>query len=90
VDGAKPQTFYCDYTSLGASNITGTFSSMSPARTGADTCLEIGFTSGAGSLAAGANATIQGRFAKNDWTNYTQTDVIVLTPRPPVTLTGIK
>jgi endoglucanase len=74
IDGAKTQTFYCDYTSIGSSNITGTFTTMSPAKTGADTYLEVGFTSGAGSLAAGANVTIQGRFAKSDWTNYTQTN----------------
>ena len=35
---------------------------------------EMGFTSGAGSLAAGANTgEIQNRFAKSDFTNYTQT-----------------
>jgi endoglucanase len=74
VDGAKPQTFYCDYTSLGASNVNGTFISMSPAKTGADTYLEVGFGSAAGNLSPGASVTIQGRFAKNDWSNYTQTN----------------
>jgi aryl-phospho-beta-D-glucosidase BglC (GH1 family) len=74
VDGAKTQNFYCDYASVGSSNVTGTFTTMAAAKTGADTYLEINFGSGAGTLAAGANVTIQGRFAKSDWTNYTQTN----------------
>ena len=74
IDGSKPQTFYCDYTPVGSSNVTGTFVTMSTAKTGADTYLEVGFSSGAGSLSAGGNVTIQGRIAKNDWSNYTQTD----------------
>jgi beta-glucosidase len=74
VDGAKPQNFYCDYAPVGSSNVTGTFVTMGTAKTGADTYVELGFTNGAGSLAVGGNTTIQGRFAKNDWTNYTQTN----------------
>jgi endoglucanase len=74
VDGARPQNFYCDYSSAGSSNITGAFVTMAAAKTGADTYLELGFTSGAGSLAAGASLTVQSRIAKNDWSNYTQTN----------------
>lgn len=74
VDGAKTQNFYCDYSPLGSANVTGTFVTMPTAKVGADTYLEIGFTSGAGSLAADGSATIQARFAKNDWSNYTQTN----------------
>jgi mannan endo-1,4-beta-mannosidase len=74
VDGVKPQNFWCDWSPVGSSNITGTFVTMSTAKTGADTYVEIGFSSGAGSLAAGDNTTIQARAAKNDWTNYTQTN----------------
>jgi hypothetical protein len=74
VDGAKAQTFYCDYTPLGSANVNGTFVTMATALTGADTYVEIGFTSGAGSLAAGAGTTIQARFAKSDWSNYSQTN----------------
>lgn len=74
VDGARPQNFYCDYTPVGSSNVTGAFTTMATAKTGADTYLEIGFTSGAGSLAGGGNVVVQARFAKNDWTNYTQTN----------------
>jgi aryl-phospho-beta-D-glucosidase BglC (GH1 family) len=74
VDGAKPQTMYCDYATAGSSNVIGTVTTMATAKTGADTYVEVGFTSGAGTLAAGANVTIQARLAKNDWTNYTQTN----------------
>jgi hypothetical protein len=73
IDGTKPQVFYCDYSSAGSGNVTGTFTTMSTVKTGADTYLEIGFTSGAGNLAAGGNTTVQARVAKNDWSNYTQT-----------------
>jgi endoglucanase len=74
VDGAKPQTFYCDYTSVGSGNVTGTFVTMASPKTGADTYLEIGFASAAGSLAGGGSVIVQARIAKNDWTNYIQTD----------------
>jgi endoglucanase len=74
IDGEKAQSFFVDYSTLGSSNVTGTFVKMATAKTGADYYLEIGFSSGAGSLAAGAGASIQCRFAKNDWTNYTQTN----------------
>jgi hypothetical protein len=36
--------------------------------------LEIGFTSGAGNLAAGASTQVQCRCAKSDWSNYTQSN----------------
>jgi hypothetical protein len=73
IDGTQPQNFWCDWSPAGSSNVTGTFVTISPAKTGADTYVEIGFTSGAGSLAAnGGNTTVQARVAKNNWTNYNQ------------------
>jgi glucuronoarabinoxylan endo-1,4-beta-xylanase len=74
IDGVKPQNFYCDYSPIGGGNVTGTFVTMPSAKTGADTYVEIGFSSGAGNLAAGANTTVQARVAKNDWTNYNHTN----------------
>jgi hypothetical protein len=73
-DGTQAQAFYCDYTPVGSGNVTGAFMAMATAKVGADTYLEITFSIGAGSLAAGGNTTIQARFAKNDWSNYTQTN----------------
>ncbi|WP_439709787.1 cellulose binding domain-containing protein [Thermoclostridium stercorarium] len=50
VDGDKPQNFWCDWASIGSSNVTGTFVKMDGATTGADYYLEIGFTPQAGTL----------------------------------------
>jgi lysophospholipase L1-like esterase len=74
IDGAQTQNFYCDWSPVGSSNVNGTFVTMNPAKTGADTYVEVGFGSGAGSLAAGGNTTVQARIAKSNWTNYTQTN----------------
>jgi hypothetical protein len=73
-DGTQAQTFYCDYSTSGSSNITGSFVTMDTPKTGADTYLEVGFSSDAGILAAGASTQVQCRTAKNDWSNYTQTN----------------
>lgn len=73
IDGLKAQSFWCDWSSVGNSNVTGTFVQLATPLTGADHYLEVGFTSGAGSLAAGASIEIQIRVNKTDWTNYTQT-----------------
>lgn len=73
IDGEKAQNFWCDWSHIGGNNVTGTFVKLTSTKTGADYYLEIGFTSGAGSLAAGQSIEVQGRFSKTDWTNYTQT-----------------
>jgi len=74
-DNAQPQTWVCDFAQVGCANLSATFSSVSPPRTGADTVLTISFGSGAGSLAPGANTgPIQDRFNHADWSNYTQTN----------------
>lgn len=75
IDSSAPLNYWCDYATLGCSVITAKFSPVSPARTGADYYLEIGFTSSAGSLAAGANTgEIQNRFSKADWSNFNETN----------------
>lgn len=74
IDGEKPQTLFCDWTQVGSSNVTGTFVKLPTAASGADHYAEIGFTSGAGSLAAGQSIDLQIRISKNDWSNYSQSD----------------
>jgi len=72
VDTAQPLNFACDWASAGNSNLTGTFVTI--AKTNADRYLEIGFTTSAGTLAAGGNTEIKGRIYKSDWSNFTQTN----------------
>jgi endoglucanase len=72
-DTDKAQNFFCDWSTVGSSNVTGTFGKLSTAKNGADSYVEIGFTSTAGTLAAGQSVEIQVRVSKVDWTNYTQT-----------------
>ncbi|MDF2987927.1 MAG: xeg74 [Eubacterium sp.] len=73
IDGEKAQSFWCDWSTAGSANVTGSFTKMPTAKTGADYYLEIGFTTGAGIIAAGDSIEIQTRVSKNDWSNYTQT-----------------
>jgi hypothetical protein len=72
-DGTGDLSFWCDYAQIGSTNIEGKFVTLNPAKGTADTVLEISFKSGAGSLAAGAETgVIQGRFSKNNWSNFDQ------------------
>jgi hypothetical protein len=74
-DGTEDLTFWCDYAVVGTANVQGKFVNVNPAKGTADTYLEISFTSGAGSLAAGAETgVIQGRFSKNNWSNFDQSN----------------
>ena len=73
LDIQQPQSYWCDYATVGCANISGSFVSLSSLRSKANTYLEIRFTNGAGNLALGANTgEIQSRFNKNDWSNYQQ------------------
>jgi endoglucanase len=71
--GASTFSTWCDYALIGCGNITTRVVAVSRTRTGADSYLEIGYTSGAGSLAAGAS-TGDGQFRlnKTDWSNFTE------------------
>lgn len=71
-DGTQNQNFWCDWSTVGSSNVTGSFTKLDTAKAGADTFLEIGFANSAGTLAPGVSIEVQARFAKNDWSNYSQ------------------
>ena len=77
--GTQPnETAACTYT-LGAApgncgNVTTSFGAVSPVHTGADHYFQLGFTTAAGSLAAGATAEIGPGFNKNDFSAFTQTN----------------
>jgi hypothetical protein len=72
-DGTASLSYFCDYTPVGCGNVTGTFAAVSPAAATADTYFQIGFSSGAGSLAPGASTgDIQLRIAKSDWSNFNE------------------
>lgn len=74
VDGSQPQTYVCDWAARGNQNVAGSFVAVSPARTGADFYLQLGFTAGMGTLTAGqSSGEIQGRFNKTNWANYNET-----------------
>lgn len=73
INGEKKQTFWCDWSSASNSNVTGNFKKLSN-KSSADYCLEIGFKNGSGFLNKNESIEIQGRFSKDDWSNYNQSD----------------
>ncbi|RKP53164.1 glycoside hydrolase [Cohnella endophytica] len=74
-DTSASLNFYCDYAQVGTSNVSGAFVTINPAKTGADTYLEISFNSAAGTIAAGGQSgDIQVRIAKSDWSNFNEAD----------------
>ncbi len=71
------QTWACTYANSvagGCGNVTGTFTAVTPVRTNADQTFQIGFTTAAGNLAAGATADLGPGFHKSDFSNFTQTN----------------
>ncbi|MFI8006006.1 cellulose binding domain-containing protein [Streptomyces sp. NPDC086010] len=67
--------FACSWAVKGCGNITGTFKTLPNPTATADRYLEIAFTGGAGSLAAGADTgDMQLRFYRADWQTLRQSD----------------
>lgn len=73
-DGSQPQNFYCDWSHVGSSNVLGSFHTLTISKPNADSYLNIGFSSAAGSLAPNQSIELQIRFSKNDWSNYSQSN----------------
>jgi cellulose 1,4-beta-cellobiosidase len=72
---SDPIVFACDYAQVNCSNITSKFVTLSPAKTKANSYLQIGFTAGAGSVAAGGSTgEIQTRVHHVNWSNFITTD----------------
>ncbi|WP_127532586.1 glycoside hydrolase family 9 protein [Paenibacillus kobensis] len=72
-DGASGMSCWTDYAQVGSSNVSGSFASVSPAKTTADTYVELSFSAGAGSIPAGGQSgDIQIRIAKSDWSNWNE------------------
>ncbi|MFB5760536.1 glycoside hydrolase family 6 protein [Paenibacillus medicaginis] len=65
-DGSEAMQSWVDWAQIGSSNVTVTFT---------DSYMEVGFTSGAGTLAPGGQTgEIQTRVAKSNWSNFDETD----------------
>ena len=74
-DGTGPLDYVCEYAPVGCANITGTYTAVSPAVTGADHYLQLSFGSGAGSLAPGASTGgIQNELFQSSYATMTQTN----------------
>lgn len=74
IDGDLSQSFWCDWASIGSSNVKYQFVKIDKPVTGADYYLELSFSTTAGTLKPGQSAEIQARFSKSNWSNYTQTN----------------
>ncbi|WP_077610951.1 X2-like carbohydrate binding domain-containing protein [Clostridium sp. Marseille-P2415] len=79
-DSSQPQNFFCDWSHAGSQNIAGSFHALDPALETADTYLEIGFLSEAGSLAPGQSIELHTRVSKSDWSNYIMINDYSYTP----------
>jgi len=73
-DDEKELAFWCDWSSVGTSNVKGKFASVKSQKNNADTYLEISFVQGAGIINPGEELEIQIRIAKTDWSSFNQSN----------------
>jgi cellulose 1,4-beta-cellobiosidase len=72
---ADPLVFACDFAQVSCANVTSKFVVLPSPVAKANSYVEIGFTAGAGSLAAGqSTGEIQTRVHHVSWSNFTTTD----------------
>jgi hypothetical protein len=72
---SDPLEFDCDWAQVSCGNTTAKFVVLSPARSKANTYLEISFKAGAGSVAASQNSgEIQTRVHHVNWSNFNTTE----------------
>ncbi|MDQ2085293.1 cellulose binding domain-containing protein [Herbivorax sp. ANBcel31] len=74
IDTEAQQNYDCFWSSVGDSNVTGSFVEMEEYYHEADYYMELGFTEGAGVLSPGSDVVIFSRFHKTDWSDYYQTN----------------
>jgi hypothetical protein len=70
-DGTQTQNWACDFTPDGCANVHAKFVTLSPARTNADTYLEISFASRTLN-STGATGDLQERIFRSDGSSYNQ------------------
>ncbi|WP_338877346.1 cellulose binding domain-containing protein (plasmid) [Spirosoma sp. SC4-14] len=74
-DGTQPLNYWIDYAELGSGKVSGRFVKTPTLMTGTDTYFEMKFDSTLGSLYPQSNTgNIQYRIAKNDWSNFDETN----------------
>ena len=74
-EGTADQNMWVDYAVVGSGNVTTSYAAMASPVSDADHYVEMGFTAGAGTLAAGANSgEFQLRFSNADWANLDETN----------------
>ncbi|TYQ13356.1 UNVERIFIED_CONTAM: cellulose binding domain-containing protein [Acetivibrio alkalicellulosi] len=74
VDGELIQNFVCDWSTVGRTNVIGTFVKVLESHPQVDYYLEIGFSENAGYLSPGSIVYIQSRIYKINWSNYIQSN----------------
>ena len=72
-DGASPLHFWVDYAKIGNNAISGSFTTVSPVRTNANTYLELKVNPLASTFyPLSSTGNIQNRITKSDWSNFNQ------------------